>query len=227
MLPYRIIYAYLPTRILRVQITRLSIFDRTMALEVAHMRIQVQARNVLAGDPPHRRDRDRDLDALRARDLALLLPRAQPGRDGQDRAVNDRVLQVGVRADPPRLRMGRIAFDLLLGGQRRRVADRAAVAPADAQPGTQQEDKAEEKKSEGPRWNDEAFQERWISTEQCLTDEPEQRRERLLAMMGARTERVKPPFPALPAFALGAMILGYLGYADEVIPLLNLLNVNA
>ena len=225
MLPYRIIYAYLPTRILRVQITRLSIFDRTMALEVAHMRIQVQARNVLTDNSPHGRDRDRYLDAMRAN--AALLLRALPGRDGHDQAANDRVLQVGARADPPRLRMGRIAFDLLLGGQRRRVADRAAVAPADAQPRAQQEDQAEEKKSEEPRWNDEAFQERWISTEQCLTDEPEQRRERLLATMSTRTERVKPPFPALPAFALGAMILGYLGYADEVIPLLNLLNVNA
>ena len=46
-------------------------------------------------------------------------------------------------------------------------------------------------------------------------------------MMGSKTERVKPPFPALPGFSLDALILSFLGYADEVAQLLNLLNVNA
>lgn len=65
-------------------------------------------------------------------------------------------------------------------------------------------------------WNDSRFQEQWQLTESCLTFEPEQMQQPMLDRMKAKTERVQPPFPALPNFIVAAMIMSYTGYQDEI-----------
>ena len=51
-------------------------------------------------------------------------------------------------------------------------------------------------------------------------------REQVLARLRDQKEKVEPPFPALPAFSLDALILSFVGYSDEIAELLNLLNTN-